>query len=420
MAELAKLLQVIGLENTKFYGEGRLPVLSKFAKDLGLLSWEQAIISVTGTNGKGSTVKALASIYQAAGYRAGVFTSPHLYAVNERIAINDENISDEKLLFSLRNILSFPQAIEFSFFELMTLAALDFFKRSAVDILILEVGLGGRLDAINILDADVVVMTSIDLDHQHILGPTIEDIAREKAGLLRPKASLVFADRTCPPSITSLARELALTFLCLGQDYRIHPEKQGWSLHFGEQIFNFSQSPKLDVQAMAAAMMVSSLLKNRLPFDYLAWEEANRRARIPGRIERLEGQPTIILDVAHNPQAAGRLFSYLSQQDISGRIHVVFSILQDKDGLEVVKIINNLSPLWYNCLLSSERAHSAASLSALFAGFEPEPYFHPNPLEAFRQARASAKADDVIVVFGSFLLVGQVGQYLQQEGAYVV
>lgn len=420
MVELADLIQTMGVENTKFYGEGRLPLLSKFAQELDLLSWEQPIIAVTGTNGKGSTVKALASIYQAAGYRAGVFTSPHLYRVNERIALNDENISDADLLFSLQHILSFPATSEFSFFELMTLAALDFFKRSAVDVLILEVGVGGRLDAINILDADVVVMTSIDLDHQSILGSSIEAIAKEKAGLLRPKASLVFADRFCPPIILELAQEQAQAFFCLGQDYTIQPAQAGWCLGFGKEMFVFAQNPKLDIQAMAAAMMVSWLLKNRLPLTQFAWEEANRTARIPGRIERIEGEPTIILDVAHNPHATRRLYRYLSELNISGKIHVVFSILHDKDGLEVVKIINNLSPLWYNCLLSSERSHTRASLADLFTGLEPKPYFDPEPLQAFKQAKMNAKADDVIVVFGSFLLVGQVGQYLQQEGSYVV
>jgi dihydrofolate synthase/folylpolyglutamate synthase len=420
MPELAVLLEQIGVENTKFYGEGRLEHLKKIAEQANLLTWRQPIISVTGTNGKGSTVAALSSIYQHAGYRCGVFTSPHLQRVNERIAINQDIINDDDLFQALQAIRGIVGGCDLSFFEAMTLAALYYFQQNQVDVLILEVGLGGRLDAINILDADLVVMSSIALDHQSILGSSIDAIAKEKAGLLRPHGSLVFADSECPQSIIQIAQELELKFYRLGQDYKISLDTNIWEIKTEFSDFSFQSMPKIHIQAMAAAIMSVICLKDILPYSIKALQMANQKANIPARLERIDGRPSIILDVAHNPHAVERLYNYLSKQDISGKIHLVFSVLRDKDGDKIVEIINKLSPLWYNCLLPSERSHTEESLGRIFKHMGQQPFFSMHAIDAFEHARSHADEDDLIVVFGSFILVGQIRQYLQQEGSYVV
>jgi dihydrofolate synthase/folylpolyglutamate synthase len=364
ISKLQDLLNLIGVENTNFYGEESFVRLRELAQKAHLLDWKIPIISVTGTNGKGSTVCSLAKIYQEAGYRVGVFTSPHLHQVNERISINDQLISDEDFIASIEFVRHIDKQFELSFFETITLAALYYFKGSNIDLLVLEVGLGGRLDAINILDADLVIMTSVDLDHQHILGADINAIAKEKAGLLRPQAKFIFADRSCPDNIFSLVDKLELDFWCLGHNYEIKQNEASWSFDCLGQSFVFSCFPKVHIQAMASAVLASQLLQAELPVTTQAWQRANQLAIIPGRLERYPGQPDIILDVAHNPHAVKCLYDYLSKQKISGKLHIVFSVLTDKDGAQIVKIINNLSPLWYTCLLSSERSHTEKSLES--------------------------------------------------------
>jgi len=417
---LADLLDKIGQENTKFYHGHRLEYLTALAGKANLLTIDIPIISVTGTNGKGSTVRALASIYEHAGYRAGVFTSPHLERVNERIAVNQTLISDEGLIEALLFVHDLDVEARLSFFETITLAALYHFRSQQVDVVLLEVGLGGRLDAINILDADLVIMTSVDLDHQALLGDTIDAIAIEKAGLLRPHAQLIFADNACPLPVFSVVEEQEIDFQLLGRDYHIEAAGSAWSLRWKDQIFTFSRLPQLNIQAMAAAMMATEMLKACLPFSYAAWERANALAFLPGRLQRLEGDVPIVLDVAHNPHATSLLYSYLSQQNIKGRIHAVCAMLSDKDGKKIVEIINNLSPLWYTCILDSERSHTPQRLLDLFASQGVNPYLGKHPLDAFQRANHCANPNDLIVVFGSFLVVGPIIQYLHKEFADVV
>lgn len=415
-----EVLHKIGKENTKFYQENRLEKLAAIACKGNLLGFNIPIIAVTGTNGKGSTIKALASIYQHAGFRAGVYTSPHLQCVNERIAINQTNISDEDLLLALNFVQNLDDTSSLSFFETMTLAALYYFQLQQVDVLLLEVGVGGRLDAINIVDADMVVMTSVDLDHQELLGDSRNAIAQEKAGLLRTDAELVFADYACPSSIFSIVASLGIPFQLLGRDYSIEVFESTWRIRIAEQHYEFLQLPQLHVQAMAGAIMVSYRLQDRLPVTLAAWQAANATAFMPGRLQRIEGNIPLILDVAHNPHAISLLYKHLAQQKISGRIHAVCSVLQDKDGDKIVEIINKLSPLWYTSILDSERSHTQQSLQDLFARQGLTPYMGNDPVDAFITANQRARPNDLIVVFGSFLMVGPVIQYLQKESVDVV
>lgn len=417
--DLQQLFLQMGKENMDFYLKASLEPIRALAEKAGLLEWTIPIISVTGTNGKGSTVAALRSIYQASGYRVGVFTSPHLQKFNERIAINDKIISDEDLYRSTRYIMDLDSENVLSFFPKIFLIGLHYFKTHQIDALILEVGCGGRLDAINILDADLVIVSSVDLDHQAFLGETREEIAKEKAGLFRFNQKVIFADTYCPKAITEMAHQLQVDLACYGQDYMVLQTGQSWQLHFAEHELNFSCFPKIHLPAMASAILASIILQTQLPVFKPAWDSAIYSAFIPGRQQWIEQDIPILLDVSHNPHAVDLLVKHLDLHAPNGRVHAVFSVLKDKDGQRIVKIFNKLSPLWYTTLLNSERSHQQESLNQMFELNQTTHQFFKTPLQAFQQARQSAKPGDCIVVFGSFILVSEIISQLQQEGAYV-
>lgn len=399
----------LGLDNV-----GRVATLLQIA------TWTIPIITVAGTNGKGSTVAAISAIYQAAGYRVGQFTSPHLLQFNERICINSHPISDEMLCQLFVIIERARGDIQVSFFEMSFLAALLYFKESNLDILILEVGLGGRLDATNILSADVAVITTIDLDHQAFLGKNKEAIGKEKAGIMRAGQSCIYADISPPQSILSHAKALGTSLYCLGRDF--HYQLTDSCLHikaWQEDIV--LPTPTLHVQAAVAGVIASLCLAKQLPISIDAWMIAMQQVRIIGRQHLIQGNISFLYDVAHNPQAARALAARVQQTPVSGTVHAVFSALKDKDICGLIKPLSTIVGQWYPACLQGKRAASAPQLlTALAECSVASLNCFADPIQATHAAMAAAQPGDLIVVYGSFWLVGavmKVGFHLKNEGA---
>lgn len=399
------------------YHELRLDQLRLIAQNFGFLNWDIPVITVTGTNGKGSTVAALNRIYREAGYNVGVFTSPHLFSVHERIQVNDTPISEACLHSLTEQLKCHPKFSFLSWFEAFLLLALMYFKQHDLDVLILEVGMGGRLDATNILDADVVVVTNVDLDHQAYLGDTREKIAFEKAGLFRFQKPVVFADVEAPNSLQQHAQSLQAPLYLKSLDYDYQETLHGFDIRIFENTYQFKQKPSIHLAAMSAAIFASHVLQDVLPVTLTHWQVSIASVFVPGRFQQIQisGQPLIILDVGHNPHAANNLVQRLKSLAVRGKIHMIFSILEDKDRKKVVDILKNLDILWYPCLLQCERACTPDALQECFDAL----FIHASPVQALQSAREHAKLNDVIVAFGSFHLIEPLMRLLLEEGCDV-
>jgi dihydrofolate synthase/folylpolyglutamate synthase len=373
------------------------------AQTLSLKPFPYPVITVAGTNGKGSCVCFLETILRAAGYRVGAYTSPHLLRFNERIRINGEEIDDASLCEAFQKIESSRTHISLTFFEFTTLAALLIFRQASLDILILEVGLGGRLDAVNWIDADIAVITTIDLDHTDWLGHDRETIGREKAGILRPGKPAVFGDTTPVHSIQQIAHQLSSKLHCLNRDFYYEPTPNGWHWHSLHKIRRNLPPLHLEMQNAASALMVLSLLQTQLPISETAIQQGLQQAKLPGRWQRLLLPITCIADVAHNPHAARWLARRLQQAPCRGRTLAVVGMLADKD------IKNTLAPLvdsidaWYVGSLNVPRGASAQILAETLRLLTNKICYNYSSIElALQQAINTCEINDRILIFGSF------------------
>ncbi|PJD93902.1 MAG: bifunctional tetrahydrofolate synthase/dihydrofolate synthase [Legionella sp.] len=394
----------------------RLVNAKSVADAMHVLQWSIPVITIGGTNGKGSTVAALSAIYQAAGYRVGQFTSPHLLSFNERICINQEPIADDVLTSLFMDIERGRQATPLTYFEMSLLAALLYFKRSNLDLILLEVGVGGRLDATNIIDADLAIITTVDLDHQDYLGHDIEAIGYEKAGILRPHRPCIYADKSVPNTVRHHAAQLEADLHCLGEDYQYHIVGNHLHLHQAYQSPIILPLPKLHPHAAVAAVMTSLCMQSRLPVQERAWVEGMNAMAIKGRQQWVEGDISYLYDVAHNPQAASLLAQKLADYPVTGKIHAIFSALKDKDICGLIRPLSSFVVQWYPACLSGKRATDSDILLDAFEttlGFRPQSY--RDPIEASKTALQSAKPGDLIVVYGSFILVGAVMTFMQHS-----
>ncbi len=403
------------------YDENRLDELKKYAHELGVQHWDIPVITVTGTNGKGSTVASLNAIYQAQGYRVGVFTSPHLLVVNERIQVNQKNIIDSELDELAKILQTKIDLPSLSWFEAFFLIALMYFKNQNLDVLVIEVGMGGRLDATNILDANLVIVSNVDLDHQDYLGGSREEIAFEKAGLFRPHRQAIFADLDCPQSMIKHAQYLKTDFKQLSKDFDYQENSNTWSLSFEESVYHFKQMPTVHLSAISAAIYASYLLNELLPISQDSWQKANENVFLPGRFQQISiaQNAKIILDVGHNPHAARLLAQRLQQLNISGKIHCVYSSLNTKDKKQIVKILSKSGVLWYPSVLNCENACNIEELQACFQDNHLEVGIFNSPEVAFNHAREIAQPEDVILVFGSFHIIEPIMNILIEEGCDV-
>ena len=381
------------------------------------------LIVVGGTNGKGSVCAYLTQIYHEAGYRVGTLTSPHLLRFNERIAINGEAVADDLIVSAFEHIETARAEIPLTYFEFNTLAAVDVFIRQQVDVMILEVGLGGRLDAVNIFDADVAVITSVDLDHEAFLGDTVEKVAFEKAGIMRAGKPVICAQIPVPHSLSSHAAEVGADLLLLGRDFDCHKmEMQQWSYRFhpqesslytGEHARHALPIPVLrgnfQLSNAACALTVLECLSERLPLDIGAIKRGLLRVRHPGRFQVLPGRPVTVLDVGHNPHAARALRSSLIALPYAEKRMAVFSMLADKDIDAVLEIIKDQFDCWLIAPLALPRGMTVQALQQKFIQHNITAVTaYPDVKQAYQAALSEAGENDRIVVFGSFHTVAEI------------
>jgi dihydrofolate synthase/folylpolyglutamate synthase len=374
------------------------------------------VITVTGTNGKGSTCAMLDAILRAAGYRAGLYTSPHLTRYNERVRIAGIEASDEVLCESLAAVEAMRSDVQLTYFEFGTLAALWLFARAKLDVLVLEVGLGGRLDAVNIIDADVAIVTSVDIDHVDYLGSTREHIGREKAGIFRAGRVAICADPRPPQSLLDYANEIGADLRRIGEDFGYLNEGGQWQFwtraddgikrRFGLPFPALRGAYQLGNASAALAALNS--LGARLPVSMGAIRAGLLAVDLPGRFEVLPGRPAIVLDVAHNPRAAQVLADNLLAMGFFPTTYGVFSMLADKDVPGVIAATKARVDRWLVAPLPGPRGGGAQRLAAALrahgvAGDAITEFASVGA--AFEYARAQAGEADRIIVFGSFLTV---------------
>ncbi|MDO4998179.1 MAG: bifunctional tetrahydrofolate synthase/dihydrofolate synthase [Neisseria sp.] len=383
------------------------------------------VIVVAGTNGKGSICAFLSQIYTQAGFKTGTLTSPHLLKFNERIAVGCQAVSDETIIESFERIEQARGDISLTYFEFNTLAAVDIFQREQVDVMILEVGLGGRLDAVNVFDADVAIVSSVDLDHQAFLGDNIEQVAFEKAGVFRAGKAAICGQNPPPQSLVEHANNIGAKLLISKDDFSFSKlENQQWSFHFHPQhndLFaeNFKRNRNaLPIPALrgayqlgnaACALAALECLNERLPVDIGAIKRGLLLVENPARFQVLPGRPLTILDVGHNPHAARAMRQSLIALPFAQKRIAVFSMLADKDMNSVLEILRDQFDEWYIAPLDMPRGQSNEALLAKMQEQNIETIQTFEHIAAAYQAAVNnATENDRIVVFGSFHTVAEV------------
>jgi dihydrofolate synthase/folylpolyglutamate synthase len=386
------------------------------AQRLGLLPPAHRVVTVAGTNGKGSTVAFLDVLFRVAGKRTGRFTSPHLVRYNERICVDGIEASDAELIASFERIERARDATTLTFFEYNTLAALDIFRRTPLDVAVLEVGLGGRLDATNIVDADVGVICSIGLDHVDWLGDTLEQIGREKAGIFRAGRPAVIGSGQMPRSVWSAIEELGALAVAPGRDYQARVHGDLWDFEFGALRLDDLPLPALpgahQVGNAAAALAALAAGGFDLSLTHAAVAAAMRDVRISGRFQRVSGEVEWILDVAHNLPAAEILRDNLRRLPRARRTLAVCGILGDKDIRGIAGSLAADVDAWILVSLAGPRAVSTQQIAAQLPAGATVLAHAADVAEGCRAARAAAQAGDRILVFGSFLTVGPALEFL--------
>lgn len=373
-----------------------------------------AVVTVTGTNGKGSTVAMLEQALHAAGYRVGAYTSPHLIDYNERVRLGTHEVSDAELCAAFERVEAARAATSLTYFEFGTLAAVELFRLRNVDIAILEVGLGGRLDAVNAWDADVAIVASVGIDHTDWLGPDRESIGAEKAGIFRADRCAICGDPDPPHSLLRHAAQIGARLRQLGRDFSFERSDGGWSWRAGDRVIAGLPYPAMrgDYQLRNAACVLMALdcLAGRFPVKIADIRAGLLNAVLPGRFQTLPGRPIRVLDVAHNPQAAEALARTLRAQPAAGRTIAVCAMLRDKPIAEVLAIVAPLIARWHVAGLGGERGTSAEDMHQALtqAGVRDAVALHVDVEQAYAAALAEAGDDDRIVVFGSFHTVGAI------------
>ncbi|MGF1800710.1 bifunctional tetrahydrofolate synthase/dihydrofolate synthase [Vibrio gigantis] len=371
----------------------------------------QHVITVAGTNGKGSTCALMEAILLDAGYSVGVYSSPHLIRYNERVRINGQDLSDEKMVQSFDFIEKERGEISLSFFEYGTLAALRAFQTEAVDVVLLEVGLGGRLDATNIVDHDVSVITSLAVDHVDWLGDDINVIGFEKAGIYRSGKPAICGQPKPPATVAAHADDIKAEFYQVGIQYTYDVDGDTWNWHSGAFQLESLPIPSLPLPNAATALM--ALGTSELSISDVNVVNGMKNAQLPGRMQQISDQPVIVLDVAHNPHSAEYFAQQVTKQYAGKSLHVVVAMLHDKDIPATLEVLAPITTHWYPASLQGPRAATAAELcKSLPQGVEQ----YSTPVAAFEAALASVQGDDVVLVVGSFHTVGEVLEHWQKKG----
>ena len=391
-------------------------------RDALALALDFPLITVAGTNGKGSTCAMLAAMLQAAGHVVGVYSSPHLLRYNERVCIDGEPVSDAVLCAAFARVDAARAGVPLTPFEFGTLAALCVFAEAGLDAAVLEVGLGGRLDAVNAFDADCAIVTSIALDHVEYLGPTREHIAREKAGVFRAGRPAISADLDPPAALASEAARVGARLLQSGRDYHVLCDGQTWTLQRAAGTLAGLPRPALagdfQLHNAAACLMALDQLSARLPVDAAQRRLGLQQARLAGRFQRLRSSPAapeVVLDVAHNPHAAQQLAALLDQHPVPGRCLAVFAMLRDKDIAGTARALEGRVDAWFIAGIDERRGASVDAMAAALESAAVRSRVHRSatPVDALRLALSEARTIDRVLVFGSFCTVGAVLRELQ-------
>lgn len=384
-------------------------------------------IVVAGTNGKGSTCALLEAILLAAGYRVGLYTSPHLVDFNERIRINGSPASDAQIIEQFKLIDAGREGVALTYFEFTTLAALLLFQAQPLDVVVLEIGLGGRLDAVNIMDADCAILTSVDVDHAAWLGDTREKIGWEKAHVFRSGRPAICADPMPPDTVIQYAQEIGADLWLAGRDFNYSGDRQQWA-YGGRDVRRAGLAyPALrganQLLNASGALAALEALRDKLAVPQQAVRIGLANVSLPGRFQILPGKPTVILDVAHNPHAVATLAQNLDGMGFFRYTHAVVGMLHDKDIAAVIAAFGDRVDHWYCSSLEGARAATAEELAEVIEKTVPEGSLEPitisrfkNPVAAYEEARKRAGEDDRILVFGSFSTVGPVLQHLGRKG----
>lgn len=383
------------------------------------LTYPFTVIMVGGTNGKGSTCAMLEAILISAGYHVGMYTSPHLIHYNERIRVNGEIASDAQIIQQFDAINRVRGDISLTYFEFSTLAALLLYEHSGIDIAVLEVGMGGRLDAVNIVDADCSIVTSIDIDHAEWLGDTREKIGFEKAHIFRPGRPAICADPRPPESVVAYAHEIGADLWVSGKDFNYSGDRQQWAYGGRGRRRAGMSYPALrganQLLNAAAALAALESLEDRLVVPQQAIRVGLSLVTLPGRLQTVPGRPLIILDVAHNPHAAAALAQNMEGMGFYPETHVVVGMLRDKDARGVISQFMGQIDHWYCATTAGPRGLDGSELATIVNDLLPPAdkevvtvASFDNPVQAFAEAREQASGNDRILVFGSFSTVGPV------------
>jgi len=394
----------MGLERISVIAE-RLAIDLSFAK----------VITVAGTNGKGTTCAFLENVLLAKNKTVAVYSSPHIDKFNERLRVNKQDIDDQSLINAFNQIEQSRADVSLTYYEYTTLAAFLVMMNVRPDIIILEVGLGGRLDATNIIDADIAVITTVDLDHQIFLGNDRESIGFEKAGIMRESQLVVVGDNQPPDSVLNHANKLNTELHLRNRDFDIVQNKMAgtWQWQHNETNFSHLPEPHIPVDNIATALMVLVLLNTNISNDML--KKVIRETKVSGRTEMLVDNCQVMLDVGHNPLAARYLADRIAKLKVN-KVHAVVGMLADKD------IYNTLTPLlghidqWYAASLDVPRGANASQLVEYITETPNKALFFDNAVDGYKMAQQHAKKDDLILVFGSFFTVAQVRAYLNITG----
>ncbi len=388
------------------------------AQAMGLGAPGERTIVVGGTNGKGSTVAFIEAIARAAGWKVGAYTSPHLLRYNQRVRIDGQEVSDAALVGAFNAIEDARGSTTLTYFEYGTLAALHLFAQAGLDLAVLEVGLGGRLDAVNIVDADVAVITTVDIDHSEWLGEDRETIGVEKAGIIRGWKPVILGETDPPSSVLARAYLVGANAIRGGSDFfadRLDAQHWCWR-DVGFRIELPTPALRGPIQLRNAATAIAALRALDKPLPRAAFAEGVAAARIDGRLQAFDRDGVeVLVDVGHNPQAAAELANALKAATVAGRTVAVFAALQDKDAAGVVQALDAQVDGWHLAGLDGARAQSAQELRARLGGTAAaQAATHATVAQALQQAMDEARPGDRVLVFGSFHTAAQALHWLER------
>lgn len=399
---------------------------AEVATRLGLGQPAPVVVTVAGTNGKGSSVALLASVWHSAGYHVGAYTSPHLLRYNERLRINGTAVADAVLCTAFARVEAARRAVALTYFEFATLAALSIFAQAKLDVVILEVGLGGRLDAVNIVDADVALIAAIGLDHEEWLGTSREQIAGEKAGIMRADHLAVCSDHEVPHTLIDHAHALGAPLALLGVDYAFEDDGASWTWWSGDQVLTALPHPALhgahQLRNAAGVLKVIDSLQPRLPVTAAQIAEGLTGVVLLGRFHRVQREVEYVMDVAHNPQAAAIFTATLSAMAPAPRTHALIGMLTTKNHRGFLEPLLASVQHWHCATLPGINGARAEALAGCLHQLAPrtDVHCHVSVAAAHTAIVAGARPGDRVLVIGSFLTVGAMLQILEPSPAAAI